>query len=83
MLILEANIFCPDLYNRAQQALIPSIQRILTNIEEQTGLIGIFTVVGPQPIRGGNLGAVTSVNSLGIRYCLILTHVHLTELFTA
>lgn len=47
-----------------QQALIPSVQRILANIEEQTGLKGIFTVVGPQPVRGGNLGAVTVVNSL-------------------
>lgn len=64
MLHLEASIFRPDLGNRAQQALIPTVQRILANIEAQTGLIGIFTAVGPQPIRGGNVGAITSVNSL-------------------
>lgn len=43
----------------AQQALGPTIQIILENIEEQTGLIGLFTVVGPQPIRGGNIGTLT------------------------
>ncbi|KAF7976044.1 hypothetical protein HWV62_7950 [Athelia sp. TMB] len=46
-------------YHKAQQALVPTIQSILENIEEQTGMIGFFTVVGPQPIRGGNLGSIT------------------------
>lgn len=47
------------MYVRAQQALGPTIQRILESIEEQTGLIGIFTMVGPQPLRGGNLVTTT------------------------
>ncbi|KAF7967411.1 hypothetical protein HWV62_34381 [Athelia sp. TMB] len=46
-------------YHRAQQALIPSLQCILENIEKQTGLIGVVTLVGPEPGRGGNLGAFT------------------------
>lgn len=47
------------MHDRAQQALGPTVQRILENIEDQTGLIGIFTFVGPQPMRGGNLGTTT------------------------
>lgn len=55
----EYLVRCADVHCRAQQALGPTVQRILQNIEEQTGLIGLFTFVGPQPARGGNIGAVT------------------------
>lgn len=48
-----------DQYHQVQQGLGPTIQQILENIEEQTGLMGLFTVVGPQPICGGNIGAIT------------------------
>lgn len=55
----QSHICVTETYGSAQQVLASTIQRILQNIEEQTGLIGIFTVVGPQPIRGGNIGAMT------------------------
>ncbi|KZP18444.1 hypothetical protein FIBSPDRAFT_893443 [Athelia psychrophila] len=50
-------------YHQAQQALGPTIQRILQNIEEQTGLIGLFTVVGPGcsiDARSGEIASFTT-----------------------
>lgn len=58
---IQSHVYCIEIHVRAQQVLASTIQRILENIEEQTGLIGIFTVVGPQPVRGGNIGAMTCI----------------------
>jgi hypothetical protein len=36
-------------------ALPQTVTRLLKQIEDECGLIGILTLVGPRPIRGGDL----------------------------
>ncbi|KAF7978594.1 hypothetical protein HWV62_45316 [Athelia sp. TMB] len=57
----DEELSIPERYHRAQQALSPTIQRLLENVWEQAGVMGLFMFVGPQPIRGGNLGVTTIV----------------------
>ncbi|KAF7982531.1 hypothetical protein HWV62_28154 [Athelia sp. TMB] len=55
----ENSVDQAEAYHQAQQALVPTMQIILENILDQTKMIGFFTVVGPQPMYGGNIGAIT------------------------
>lgn len=35
------------------------MQKILGNVEDESGMIGFAAFVGPQPIYGGKLGVMT------------------------